>query len=823
MPSTSPQQPPSSEGVGPRADFRRFCFAALRLALGKELSDASAYDKYQALALTLRGRLMDGWLQTERRIRETQAKRVHYLSLEFLMGRTLQNSVLNLDLEEPARAVMREMGMVLEQVYEEEHDAGLGNGGLGRLAACFLDSLATLGLPACGHGIRYEYGIFNQKIQDGRQIEQPDYWLFRGNPWETPRPEGIRRVRFYGRTRASTDANGRYRVEWIDTDDVLALPYETLVPGYRNGVANPLILWSAKSDEEFNFDYFNHGDYIRAVEQRNSDETISKVLYPNDNTSLGRELRLKQQYFFVSAALQTILDEFLRQYDDLALLPDKVAIHLNDTHPSIAVAELMRLLVDERRLEWDAAWAICARTFAYTNHTLMPEALEQWEVGLFGRLLPRHLEIIYEINRRFLEEVAARFPGDLDRVRKMSLIAEDGAKRIRMAHLAVVGSHSINGVAALHTELLRRHLFRDFAEMWPGRFNNKTNGVTQRRWLHQANPTLSRLITEAIGERWITDLDDLRRLEAHADDATFRETWLALKYANKAVLATWIAQTLEVQVDPESLFDVQVKRIHEYKRQLLNLLRVVALWLRMKDAPGRDWTPRVVLLGGKAAPGYFMAKLIIKLCHDVGRVVNADETLKDRLKLIFLPNYGVSLAERIFPASDLSEQISTAGTEASGTGNMKFALNGALTIGTLDGANIEIRDAVGSDNIFIFGLTEKEVASRKASGYAPRALYESNPEIRRVVDLLASGFFSPEEPRRFQPIVDSLLGGDPFLILADFASYLAAQEDAEALYRQRDAWAAASIRNVANLGFFSSDRTVRQYAEEIWKVRPIAP
>ncbi len=822
MPSTSPQHLPSADGEGAVRDLRRFCFAAMRLALGKEPSDASAYDKYQALALTLRGRLMDGWLQTERRIRESGAKRVHYLSLEFLVGRTLQNGVLNLDLEEPARAVMREMGMVLEQVYEEEHDAGLGNGGLGRLAACFLDSLATLGFPACGHGIRYEYGIFKQKIQDGRQIEQPDYWLFRGNPWETPRPEEIRRVRFYGRTRIVTDADGRDRVEWIETDDVLALPYETLVPGYRNGIANPLILWSAKSDQEFNFDYFNHGDYIRAVEQRNSDETISKVLYPNDHTSVGRELRLKQQYFFVSAALQRILDEFLRQHGDLALLADKVAIHLNDTHPAIAVAELMRLLVDEHRLGWEPAWALCARTFAYTNHTLMPEALEQWEVGLFGRLLPRHLEIIYEINRRFLDEVMARFPGDLERVRRMSLIAEDGAKRIRMAHLAVVGSHSVNGVAALHTELLRRRLLRDFAEMWPERFNNKTNGVTQRRWLHQANPALSRLVTEAIGERWLTDLDDLRRLEAHAEDAGFRETWLALKYGNKAVLAAWMDRALGIKVNPQSLFDVQVKRIHEYKRQLLNILRVVALWLRMKDAPERDWTPRVVLLGGKAAPGYFMAKLIIKLCHDVARAVNADESLKSRLKLVFLPNYGVSLAERIFPASDLSEQISTAGTEASGTGNMKFALNGALTIGTLDGANIEIRDAVGSDNIFIFGLTEKEVASMKASGYEPRAFYEADAEIRRVVDLLASGFFSPEEPRRFQPIVDGLLGGDPYLILADFASYLAAQERAEAFYRRRDAWAAASIRNVARMGFFSSDRTVRQYAEEIWKIRSLA-
>jgi starch phosphorylase len=819
----SPTQTPPSAEETPRPDFQRSCLFALRLALGKEPSNASAYDKYQALALAVRSRLMEDWLRTEQRVRERGAKRVHYLSLEFLMGRALQNAVLNLEIEEPARMMMRQLGMVLEQVYEEEHDAGLGNGGLGRLAACFLDSLATLGIPACGHGIRYEYGIFNQVIQDGRQVEQPDYWLFRGNPWETPRPEGIRRVRFYGRTRAFTDAEGAYRVEWLDTDDVLALPYETLVPGYRNGAANPLILWSAKSDEEFNFDYFNHGDYIRAVEQRNSDETISKVLYPNDSTSVGKELRLKQQYFFVSAALQRILDEFLRQHGDLALLPDKAAIHLNDTHPAVAVAELMRLLLDEHGLGWEAAWDLSSRTLAYTNHTLMPEALEQWEVGLFGRLLPRHLEIVYEINRRFLDEVAARFPGDPDRARRMSLIAEDGPKRIRMAHLAVVGSHSVNGVAALHTELLKRHLFRDFAEMWPERFNNKTNGVTQRRWLHQANPALSRLVTEAIGDRWLADLDDLRRLAPRADDASFRETWLALKYGNKAVLAQHIRQALGVEVDPQSLFDVHVKRIHEYKRQLLNLLRVVATWLKMKDSPGRDWVPRTVILGGKAAPGYFMAKLVIKLCHDVARVVNADESLGGRLKLVFLPNYGVSLAERIFPASDLSEQISTAGTEASGTGNMKFALNGALTIGTLDGANVEIRDAVGPGNIFIFGLTETEVSAAKASGYDPRHLYGADPSIRRVVDLLASGFFSPDEPHRFRPIVDSLLNGDPYMVLADLASYLAAHERAETLYRHPDSWAAASIRNVACMGFFSSDRTIRQYAEEIWGARPVLP
>ncbi len=798
-------------------DVSRVCHSALRLALGKEASNACAYDKYQSLAIAARTRLLDDWLETERRIQERDAKRVHYLSLEFLMGRALQNAVINLNIEDAARAAMHEFGMVLEQVYEEEHDAGLGNGGLGRLAACFLDSLATLGIPACGHGIRYEYGIFNQAIEDGRQVEHPDYWLFRGNPWETPRPEAIRRVRFYGRTRAFTDEHGRYRVEWLGTEDLFAMPYETLVPGFRNHVVNPLILWSAKSTEEFNLDYFNHGDYVRAVQQKDSSETISKVLYPNDNFSSGRELRLKQQYFFVSASLQKIVEDFLAHHTSLDLLPDKVAIHLNDTHPSIAIPELMRILLDEHGYAWDKAWDITVRTFAYTNHTLMPEALECWDVALLGRLLPRHLELIYEINHRFLQQVAARWPDDADRQRRMSLIEENGSRRVRMASLAVVGSHSVNGVAALHSDLLKKNLFRDYFEFWPDKFNNKTNGVTQRRWLRQANPSLARLIHETIGSRWSTDLDHLRKLEPHADDASFRETWMDLKYGNKIVLAAFVQQILGVEIDPQSLFDVQVKRIHEYKRQLLNILRVIAIYLRIQDSPNAARTPRTVILGGKAAPGYFMAKLIIKLAHDVARRINHDPRTSPWLKLIFLPNYGVSLAERIFPASDLSEQISTAGMEASGTGNMKFALNGALTIGTLDGANIEIRDAVGHDHIFIFGLTETEVAARKSAGHAPWDLFQKNEEIRRVLEMVGSGFFSPEEPGRFHPIVDSLIrDGDPYMLLADFEAYLQAQERVDACYADPTAWARKSILNVARMGFFSSDRTIRQYATEIW-------
>jgi starch phosphorylase len=789
--------------------------------MGREPGGSSDYDKYRSLALAVRERLMRDRLATERRLLARDPKSVHYLSLEFLMGRTLQNAILNLDIGEEARAVMGEMGKVLEDAYEEEHDAGLGNGGLGRLAACFLDSLATLAIPACGYGIRYEYGIFNQVIEGGRQVERPDYWLFRGNPWETARPEEIVRVRFHGRTRHEVDAGGRRRVAWLDTDDVLAMPYETLVPGFRNGVANPLILWSAEATEEFDLGCFNDGDYARAVEQKQWSETISKVLYPRDETGPGKELRLKQQYFFVSASLQRILRGFELRHRDLRELPDKVAIHLNDTHPAVAIPELMRILVDEHEMGWDEAWGVTTRTFAYTNHTLMPEALEKWGVPLFGNLLPRHLEVVYEINRRFLDEVEARYPGDGARKERMSLIDEGGARSVRMANLAIVGGHSVNGVAALHSDLLKRHTFRDFHEMWPERFSNKTNGVTQRRWLLQANPALARLITESIGPGWVRDLDELAELEPLADDAAFGETWASLKHGNKAVLAASLRDDLGVKVDPSSLFDVQVKRIHEYKRQLLNILQVAARYLALRDSASPGGVPRTVLIGGKAAPGYRMAKLIIELAHGVGRQINADPHTAALLKLVFLPNYRVSLAERIFPASDLSEQISTAGTEASGTGNMKFALNGALTIGTLDGANIEIRDAVGPDNIFIFGLTEEEVARRKAEGYAPRDVYRSNPDLKRVLDAVAQGAFSPDDPGRFRPLVDSLLdGGDPYMVLADFASYLRAQEEVDACHADPRTWTVRSIRNVAAMGFFSSDRTVTEYATRIWNTPP---
>ncbi len=796
--------------------------SALRFAVGKEPQRATVYDKYQSIAIAVRTRLMDKWLQTEARYRKTGTKKVYYLSLEFLMGRTLQNAVVNLDIEHEAREAIRELGMVLEDAYEQEYDAGLGNGGLGRLAACFLDSMATLDLPAKGYGIRYGYGIFNQVIENGYQIEQPDYWLYRGNPWETPRIDSMQAVQFYGRTHHRVDRTGKLRVEWVDTDNVQAVPYETPIPGYRTDTVNLLTLWSARATNEFNLEYFNHGNYMRAVEQQAGSETISKVLYPNDTIFEGKELRLKQEYFFVSASLQEILQDFLQQFENLMLFPDKVAIQLNDTHPSIAIAELMRLLVDVHGMDWEPAWELTTQTFAYTNHTLLSEALETWNVALLQRVLPRHMEIIFEINRRFLRKIEKRFPGDPHRQRRMSIIDEHGNRQVRMAHLAVVGSHSVNGVAKLHTRLLRESLLKDFYEIWPEKFNNKTNGITQRRWLKQANPALSKLITETIGPAWETDLDALEALLAYVDDEEFQSSWRAVKDLNKMVFTTYVNELVHITVDPASMFDVQVKRIHEYKRQLLNILGIVARYFRIKDNPGESFVPRTVILGGKAAPGYFMAKLIIKLANDVAHVVNNDPVSRDLLKVIFLPNYGVSLAERIFPASDLSQQISTAGKEASGTSNMKFALNGALTIGTLDGANIEIRDAVGADNIFIFGLNAAEVQKKLSRGYNPIEYVDANEELRRVVEALSSGLFSNGDQDRFKPVVDALLHhGEPYLLLADFKAYLDCQDRVDDCYRNPQQWVKKSIMNVAAMGYFSSDRTIREYAEDIWGVVPL--
>ena len=799
------------------------CRLALRLVQGREPEQATDYDRYLALATAIRRRQMDNWLSTEARCREGRVKQVSYLSLEFLVGRALQNAVLNLELEDEARASVHAMGVVLEDLYEQEHDAALGNGGLGRLAACFLDSLATRGYPAMGYGIRYQYGMFRQEIIDGAQVERPDNWLFRGDPWETPRPDERVLVRFGGYSDYQTDADGNLSVRWVHDNAVWALPYITLVPGWRNGVSNPLVLWDAVSGDDFNLAYFNDGDYIRAVEDKARDETISKVLYPGDATAVGKELRLKQQYFFVAASLARILDRHLAEGETLERLPERVAVHLNDTHPVVAIPELMRLLMDEHGLGWESAWGLCSGVFAYTNHTLMPEALERWDADLFRSLLPRHFDIIGEINRRFLNEVAHRWPGDGERMARMSIFeeGEQGDKRIRMANLALVGSHSVNGVAALHSDLLKRDLFRDFHAFWPRKLRNITNGVTQRRWLLQANPALARLISESIGERWITDLDALTELIPLAEDSAFRETWSDIKRLNARVLAKYVEDRVVTGIDPDSLFDVQVKRIHEYKRQLMNLLRVLAQYLRIKDDPNADWTPRTVLLAGKAAPGYWAAKQIIRLACDIGRFINADPASAQWLKLAFIPNYGVSLAERIFPASDLSEQISTAGTEASGTGNMKFALNGALTIGTMDGANIEICDAVGRENMFVFGMTETQVRALRAQGYRPRDYFESNAELRRVVDLVRSGAVSGGDAERYAGLIDNLLDRDPFLVLADFADYLEAQDAAAQAFRDEARWARMSILNVANMGRFSSDRSVSEYAQGIWGIAPL--
>jgi len=795
----------------------------------------SDWEPYLSVALAVRDRLMERWIRTQDAYYENDAKRIYYMSLEFLMGRTLGNSLVNLGLLEPCQQALADLAYDFERIREAEWDAGLGNGGLGRLAACFLDSLATLELPSYGYGLRYDYGIFHQRIVNGAQLETPDGWLRYGNPWEIARTGDHFRVRFGGRVNQHLDAAGRLATEWLDTEDVLAVPYDTPVPGYRNDTVNTLRLWSARATEEFDLRYFNEGDYLRAVEDKAESENITKVLYPNDNVSAGRELRLRQEYLFVSATLQDIIRRYKKHYllydDQKGLRPfdrfaERTAIQLNDTHPALAIAELMRILVDVEGLGWDEAWGMTTAVFGYTNHTVLPEALERWPVSLFGRLLPRHLQIVYEINRRFLELVRAK-GGDDARCRRMSLIEEDGEQRVRMAHLAIVGSHSVNGVAALHTEILKRELFRDFHELWPEKFNNKTNGITPRRWLKKANPRLSSLVSGAIGEKWVTDLGELKRLIPLATDAAFVEGWQKVKRANKDRLVRIIAEQYAhrgtpLEVDPASLFDCQVKRIHEYKRQLLNVLHVVTLYYRIKHDPRGGHVPRTVIFAGKAAPGYRTAKLIIRLINAVADVVNRDPEVGDRLKVVFLADYRVSLAEHIFPAADLSEQISTAGTEASGTGNMKFALNGALTIGTMDGANIEIAEEVGADNIFVFGLHAEEVAALRGR-YRPRDHYESNAELRHVLDAIGGGAMSPQQPDLFRPLVDSLLDADPYFLLADYQSYVERQRDVDVAYREPSRWTRMAIHNVAGMGQFSTDRTISEYAREIWGVKPVSP
>ena len=803
----------------PRSDpesLRHAVANRLLYSIGKDPATASQRDWYFALAYVTRDRLVERWMDTTRRQYTQQAKRVYYLSMEFLVGRALTNSLMANGLYDSFSTALNDMGLDVEETREQEPDAALGNGGLGRLAACFLDSMATLGLPSFGYGIRYDYGMFKQAIHDGHQVEQPDDWLRNGNPWEFPRPEVTFPIHFGGWVRHEADG-----AHWVDNDEVQATAYDMFVPGYGTRAVNTLRLWRATASRSLDLEMFNQGDYMRAVQAKNASENVTRVLYPDDSSYQGRELRLRQEYFFVSASLQDILRRYMHDHARFDQLADKVAVHLNDTHPAIAVPELMRLLVDVNRLSWEAAWAQCERVFSYTNHTLMPEALETWPVGMMRSVLPRHLEIILEINRRFLDSVRARFGDDHDLQRRVSLIDESGERRVRMAYLCVVASHKVNGVSRLHSDLLVETIFADFARLFPDRFCNKTNGITPRRWLANANRPLSALVDARIGPKWRTELDRLAGLREHAGDPAFLDAFGAAKATNKQRLAGWLQREMAIAVDPQSLFDVQVKRIHEYKRQLLNLLHVVARYQAILDDPHADWVPRTVILAGKAASAYRTAKLIIKLANDIARRVNHDVRASRHLRVLFVPNYSVSAAEVIMPAADLSEQISTAGTEASGTGNMKLALNGALTIGTLDGANIEIREQVGDENIFIFGHTTAEVRAIQANGYDPARHYEENEVLRRALDAIATGFFSPDDPGRFRPLFDSLLRHDTYLLLADFESYLAAQRKVDARYRDPRAWNRSAALNVAGMGPFSSDRTIREYAEQIWNVRPL--
>ena len=776
-------------------------------------------DWFVATGHTVRDHMVERWAKTAEAYNAQDPKRVYYLSLEFLIGRMLQNAALNLGIEPEVKQGLSALGHKLEEVVELETDAALGNGGLGRLAACFLDSMASMDIPGTGYGIRYEYGMFRQSISQGQQIENPDNWLRYGNLWEFQRPESHYPIKLYGRVVEFPTPKGT-ESHWVDAESVMAIAYDMPIPGYNTETVNTLRLWSAKAAREFDLAHFNDGNYEKAVEERNAYENISKVLYPNDASVLGRELRLKQQYFFVSASIQDILRRFLSKHDDWTVLPDKVAIQLNDTHPAIAVAELMYQLVDVHHLKWDQAWKITGKVFAYTNHTLMPEALETWAVDLFANLLPRHLGIIYRINHEFLQLVNHKFPGDTDLLSRVSIIDENNGRRVRMAHLAVIGSHTVNGVAALHSELLRTTLFADFNRIFPGKFINITNGITPRRWLNQCNPGLTKLIDKVIGPDFHRDLSKLRGLEALAEDADFRKTFREIKRSNKERLAKRLEHLTGVRLNPNALFDVQIKRIHEYKRQLLNVLHIITLYNRIRSGQAKDVTPRAVIFGGKAAPGYWLAKLIIRLINDVAAIVNEDSAVGDKLKVVYYPNYEVSAAELLFPGSDLSEQISTAGTEASGTGNMKMALNGALTIGTLDGANVEILEEVGKDNIFIFGLTTEEVAEVKANQYNPWDYYNGNAELKQALDMITGGFFSVDEPDRYQAIGEALLNnGDHYLLLADYASYIATQDEVGKLYQNQEEWSRKAILNVARVGKFSSDRTIGEYADKIWGVK----
>jgi starch phosphorylase len=813
----------SPPGLGMDSDSLGMDIARhLSYTLGRDSHSVNNRYRYIATVMAVRDRLMERWKATHAAYYDANCKRGYYLSMEFLMGRALGNALLNLGLEQDAETALRSLGQRLEDIAEEEADAGLGNGGLGRLAACFLDSCATLQLPVFGYGIRYDYGMFRQRIVNGAQVEEPDHWLSHGIPWEMNRPEYSRRVKFGGRSDFYRDGQGRMRVSWVDTKDVLAIPYDLPIPGYRNGTVNTLRLWHAAATEEFDLAEFNAGDYDAAVEASSAAENISRVLYPNDKSENGKELRLRQQYFLASASLQDILRRWSHIHGgDFKHFADKNVCQLNDTHPTIAVAELMRLLMDEHALGWDEAWNITSRCLAYTNHTLLPEALEKWPVSLFKALLPRLLDIIYEINARFMRVVANKWPGDSERQSRMSIIEDGLHPQLRMAYLAIVGAFSVNGVAELHSNLLKEGLFRDFYELWPARFNNKTNGVTQRRWLALCNPRLSGLITRTIGDAWTIELEQLKQLIPHAKQAEFRTEWRAIKQANKKDLAAVVKRGCGVEFPLDAMFDIQVKRIHEYKRQLLNALHVVHLYDRIKRGDGQGLVKRAVLFGGKAAPGYAMAKTIIRFINAIAEVINSDPDVGDRLRVAFIPDYRVSLMERICPAADLSEQISTAGKEASGTGNMKFMMNGALTIGTLDGANIEIREEVGDEHFFLLGRTTAEIAALRKS-YNPQEVIDGNDDLQRVITLIKSGHFNQVEPGLFDDIINTLTTwGDYWMVCADFADYLAAQRRAAEHYRNHEQWTISSIINTASSGKFSTDRTIREYNREIWTLATV--
>jgi glycogen phosphorylase len=814
-------QPVDVPGVATRDAFKHAFLDNLFYTQGKFPALATQNDYYQALAYTVRDHLLQRWISTAAAYTKQGSRTVAYLSAEFLMGPHLGNNLINLGIYEDVRTAISELGLDFDQLLQLEQEPGLGNGGLGRLAACFIDSMATLEVPSVAYGIRYEFGIFHQEIVDGWQQERTDNWLRFGNPWELVRPEWAVTVKLRGHTERYCDELDRLRVRWVPHKEVIGVPYDTPILGYRNNTANTLRLWKSEASESFDFSTFNRGDHHGAVNRKVESENLSKVLYPNDEQLQGKELRLEQQYFFVTCSLQDMFRILKTQHLPVEKFHEKFAIQLNDTHPAIAVAELMRLLLDEQVMAWDDAWAITTRALAYTNHTLMPEALECWPLDLFRRVLPRHLEIIYEINARFLDEVRIRFLGDEEKLARLSLIDERGERYVRMAHLACVGSHAINGVAALHSELLKTDVLRDFHELWPEKFQNKTNGVTPRRWMVLANPRLERLITGAIGSGWITDLNELKRLEPLANDAGFRTEWQAIKQANKRDFAALALERAGVMIDPYSLFDVQVKRIHEYKRQHLNILHVIAMYLRLKANPGMTVAPRTFVFGGKAAPGYRMAKLIIKLINAVGDIVNRDEAIRDQLKVVYLPNFNVSNGQRIYPAADLSEQISTAGKEASGTGNMKFTMNGALTIGTLDGANVEIREQVGAENFFLFGHSTDEVAALWARGYRPMAACARDPELAEVLDLIRNGFFSRGDTELFRPLLDNLQYHDPYLVLADFSSYRDCQQQVSASFADTDSWVRMAILNSARSGLFSSDRTIREYCKDIWRARSV--